>query len=58
MAARYIITAPVSDFSGMSWGLVFTDGQAETENQRLAYRLKSMGYDVKKDAQRKTVKRA
>ncbi|MBO8183332.1 MAG: hypothetical protein H0Z28_11175 [Archaeoglobus sp.] len=39
---------PNKNFSGVRFGLKFNKGVAETDNEKIAMHLKSLGYSVKK----------
>jgi len=43
----YRVKAKV-EFTGIAWGLHFINGTAETEDKRLADKLKKKGYEVSK----------
>ncbi|MGN0747664.1 MAG: hypothetical protein ACI4O7_08160 [Aristaeellaceae bacterium] len=44
---KYTITAPVKDYTGTGWGLIFAGGSAETTSVALARKLRKRGYTVK-----------
>ena len=45
----FVIKTPVKGYSGKGYGLTFVDGEAKTEDEALAKRLKILGYIVKKE---------
>ncbi len=47
--SKYKITAPVT-VTGPGWGLAFVNGVAETDNEALAKKLASKGYNVETEA--------
>lgn len=42
------VKVPNKNFSGVRFGLKFNKGVAETDNEKIAMHLKSLGYSVKK----------
>ncbi len=47
--AKYRVKTPNPHFSGVRFGLVFHNGQAETEDDTLALKMKhELGYEVQK----------
>jgi len=47
--AKYRVKTPNPHFSGVRFGLVFHSGQAETEDDTLALKMKhELGYEVQK----------
>ena len=53
---KFKITAPVANYTGTGWGLTFAAGVAETDDARLAKKLKKRGYKVEEQKQPKATK--
>ena len=53
---KFKITAPVANYTGTGWGLTFVAGVAETDDARLAKKLKKRGYKVEEQKQPKATK--
>lgn len=53
---KFKITAPVANYTGSGWGLTFASGVAETDDAKLAKKLKKRGYKVEEQKQPKPAK--
>ena len=53
---KFKITAPVANYTGTGWGLTFAAGVAETDDSKLAKKLKKCGYKVEEQKQPKPAK--
>lgn len=53
---KFKITAPVANYTGTGWGLTFAAGMAETDDAKLAKKLKKLGYKVEEQKQPKPAK--
>ena len=53
---KFKITAPVANYTGSGWGLTFAAGVAETDDAKLAKKLKKRGYKVEEQKQAKPTK--
>ncbi|SHI90192.1 Rho termination factor, N-terminal domain [Clostridium amylolyticum] len=50
--AKYKILAPNKEYTGLSAGVSFINGEAETENEWLVDWFRNKGYEVTKEEQR------
>lgn len=55
---KFKIVAPVANYTGSGWGLTFAAGVAETDDSKLAKKLKKRGYKVEEQKQPKATKAA